>query len=317
MKKIIKLIKQAKTIALFSHENPDPDTVGSTLALKLILEKLGKKVSIFCDHEKNDNYMFLNGYEQYNLSENMNYELFIAVDVADSAMLAKYEQMFLTHENTIRLDHHISGKNYAKNNLMMPYSACSILIYYLSKKLRVKIDSDIATRLYFGICGDTGIFRNNNTDSETFLVCSELLKYGAEPRRVYAEFFDKKTVPWIKLTSSALLNAKIDDKNKFVIMSVAKSDYENFGAKASENIGNLPHSYLNAGYKIAGILKERDDGIHCSLRSKYEYDCSKIAEKFDGGGHKNASGCKFDTDLATAEKQLASEIKKYLKTIGE
>ena len=317
MRTILKLIKQAKTIALFSHENPDPDTIGSTLALKSALEILGKKVAVFCDHELNQNYCFLPGYEDYNKSEGQDFDLLIAVDVANSTMLAKYEDLFLNHNNTIRLDHHVSGNDFARYNLMKNYSACAILIYFLIKKLKVKFNTDIATKIYFGICGDTGIFRNNNTDSLTFKVCANLLSKGAEFRKVYTEFFDKKTVPWIKLTSSALLGANIDDENKFVIMSVSKSDYEKFGASETENIGNLPNSYLNAGYKIACILKEREDGIHCSLRSKFEYDCSCIAEKFCGGGHKNASGCKFDVGLKEAEKQLAEEIKKYLKEKGE
>lgn len=317
MRTVLKLIKQAKTIALFSHENPDPDTIGSTLALKSALEILGKKVAVFCDHELNQNYGFLSGYEEYNKCEGQDFDLLIAVDVANSTMLAKYEELFLNHNNTIRLDHHVSGNDFARYNLMKNYSACAILIYFLIKKLKVKLNSDIATKIYFGICGDTGIFRNNNTDSLTFKVCANLLSKGAEFRKVYTEFFDKKTVPWIKLTSSALLGANIDDENKFVIMSVSKSDYEKFGASETENIGNLPNSYLNAGYKIACILKEREDGIHCSLRSKFEYDCSCIAEKFGGGGHKNASGCKFDVGLKEAEKQLAEEIKKYLKEKGE
>lgn len=312
MKNVLKKIKQAKNIALFSHENPDPDTIGSTIALKRALEKTGKKVSIFCDSETNNNYGFLPDYAEYNKSEDEEFDLLIAVDVASSYMLAKYEELFLKHNNTIRLDHHMSGSNYAKINLMEPYSACAILIYFLAKKLKVKLDSSIATPLYFGICGDTGIFRNNNTDSLTFSVCADLLDKGAEIRKVYSEFFDKKTVPWIKLTSNALLFADIDDENKFVIMTVTKEDYEKFGAKETENIGNLPNSYLNAGYKIACILKEREDGIHCSLRSKFEYDCSCIAEKFGGGGHKNASGCKFDTSMKQAQKELASEIIKYL-----
>ena len=44
MKKAIKLIKKAKTIALFSHSSPDPDTIGSTIALYLALQKMGKTV---------------------------------------------------------------------------------------------------------------------------------------------------------------------------------------------------------------------------------------------------------------------------------
>lgn len=315
MKKIIKNLKKATKIALFSHSNPDPDTIGSTLALYSALKQLGKEVDLFCDAEINENYSFLEDYKLYNskLKENMDYDLYVAVDIASESMFTELADFFVAQENTIRLDHHISGSNYAKINYVKTESACAIVVYDLLKKMRFKITSKIATCLYFAICGDTGIFRNNNTDSTTFKVCSELLSQGAEIRKVYNEFFDKKTVPYIKLTSNILLNAKLNDKVKYAILKVTAKDYEDFGANENENVSNLPHSYLNAGYKVAVILKEREDGIHCSLRSKFEIDCSKIAEKFGGGGHKNAAGCLIEETIDKAEKLIEKEIKNYLE----
>lgn len=315
MKKIIKSIKKAKKIALFSHSNPDPDTIGSTLALYSALVQMGKEVDLFCDAEYNENYNFLEDYKLYNssLKDNMDYELYIAVDIASESMFTGFAEFFVSNENTIRLDHHISGSNYAKINYVKPESACAIVVYELLRKMRLKINSKIATCLYFAICGDTGIFRNNNTDSTTFKVCSKLLEYGAEIRKVYNEFFDKKTVPYIKLQSNILLNAKLNDKVKYAILRATAKDYETFGANENENVSNLPHMYLNAGYKVAVILKEREDGIHCSFRSKFEIDCSKIAEKFGGGGHKNAAGCLIEDSIEKAEKLVEKEIKNYLE----
>ena len=320
MKKYLKILKKAQRIALFSHTNPDPDTIGSTLALSSVLKALGKHVDLFCDAEKNENYSFLTGYDEYNTAQDVNfsvYDLLVAVDVANETMLGKFADLFKGNENTLRIDHHLSGDNYAKNNLMIPYSACAILIFEIAKNLKIKINSDMATKLYFAICGDTGIFRNNNTDSVTFETCAELFKAGAEYRKVYSEFFDKKTVPYVKLTSSTLLNADINEEHKFVIMTVTAKDYEKYNANLNENIGNLPHQYLNCGYKIAVILKEKEDGIHCSFRSKFEYDCTKIAEIFGGGGHKNASGCKIEKDMSSAKKDVETEIIKYLKAYLE
>ncbi len=320
MKTTIKLLKSAKNIALVSHANPDPDTIGSTIALYDILSQMGKKVELFCDTDKNDNYAFLTAYNSYKfgvIDSFKAFDLVVAVDVASESMLGGLAQPFLAHENTLRIDHHASGIDYAKHNLMIPYSACAVLIFNLSKKLKVKISKDTATALYFAICGDTGIFKNNNTDSVTFRVCAELFEAGAEFRKVYSEFFEKKTVPYIKLTSNTLLNASLNNEFGYAILSVSDDDYQKFNASKDENIGNLPHSYLNCGYKIAVILKEKEDGIHCSLRSKFEYDCSKIAETFGGGGHKNASGCKIEASLDEAKLKIENAIKQYLNTQQE
>lgn len=313
MHTIINLIKKSKNIAIFSHKTPDPDAIGSALALRLALLKLGKNVGLFCDGEIYGNFGFLEGFEEYNTKDLTGFDLYISVDVASSGLLGGFEETFCKFSNTIKIDHHGSGSRFAKHELVRLESACAIVVYELLKALKVKITKEQATCLYFGICGDTGIFRNNNTDSKTFLVCSELLEKQADIRKVYSEFFDKRTIENLYLTSNAIMGAVVNDEYKFVIMRVSTYDFERFGANENESIGNLPNMFLNCGYKIGVILKQKMDGIHCSFRSKFEYDVSKIAEKFGGGGHKNASGCLIIDSMSNAEKSVEKEIINYLK----
>ena len=318
MKGLIKLIKKAKKIALFSHTNPDPDTIGSVLALGLGLEKIGKDVSLFCDTDDGEKYAFLGYYDRYNTNDiDENFDLMIAVDVPTIEKLGKFAEKFLSHDNNAKLDHHKTCEDYAKLNIMIPYSACAILVYELLKKLKVKIDSDIATFLYFAICGDTGLFKYNNTDSKTFLVASKLLEFGARIRDVYENFFDKFSVPDVMLKAKVTLDAKLYDELGYAIMIVKRSDFEKYGVKNGNMLRNLPHTFLNCGYKMAAILREEDDGIHCSLRSKFEYDCNEVAVKFGGGGHKNAAGLTIQKPINEACKMIELEIKKYLSQMEE
>ena len=46
---IARMLREAQTIAICSHVNPDGDTLGSAAAMRLALKKLGKTVSLFCD----------------------------------------------------------------------------------------------------------------------------------------------------------------------------------------------------------------------------------------------------------------------------
>lgn len=314
MEKYLKILKSAKTVALFAHVSPDPDTIGSVLALAEILEKMGKKVHMFSPDFLPENYYFIEKTNEFK-DEPETYDLLVAVDVSSYNRLGRFEDYFRAHPNTLRIDHHVVAEGIDSVNKVFPYSACAIGIFEIAKKLKVKLSPSIATELYFGICGDTGIFKNNNTDSQTFEVCAQLLKAGAEPRKVYSEFFEKKTIPYIHLSSHILLNAKINKKLGYAVMTVSVDDYNKYGAALEENVSGLPHSYLNAGCKIAVILKEKEDGIHCSFRSKYEYDVAAIAEKFEGGGHKNASGARVPGTLKGVATKVEKEIKEYLKNI--
>ena len=316
MKKILKKLKHAKKIALFSHLSADPDTIGSTLALYYALKSLKKEVSCFCDDDTLEKFDFLDATKIYNIDDiNSDFDLFVAIDIANADRLGKFEEIFSKNKN-MRIDHHKSGDNFAELNFMKPHSACSVLIFEILKKLKVKITKEIATLLYFGICGDTGGFRYNNTDALTFGVCEKLLNFGADIRRVYNEFFDKKTTPVLKLTSYVLMNAQTNEDIGYAILKLSKDDYQKFGVDETEYVGNLPNLYLNCGYKIAFIVKEKSDGIRVSLRSKYNYDCSLIAEQFGGGGHRNASGINFenksfDEVLTLVENAVAEFIKNF------
>ena len=316
MQTLVKLLKKVKNIAIFSHKSPDPDAIGSALAFRHALLKMGKKVALFCDDDMTGNYGFLEGFDEYNKAELSGFDLYISIDVASGSLLGKYEEEFSKFENTFKIDHHSMGNNFAKHNIVKSYSACAILIFELIKALKIKITEKIATCLYLGICGDTGIFKNNNTDSKTFSVCAELFDAGADFKTVYAEFFEKRTLANLYLTSNAIMSAYVSDDGEFSVMTVSTDDYDRFGANDNEHIGNLPHSFLNCGQKISAILKQKNDGIHCSFRSKFEFDVSKIAEQFGGGGHKNASGCLIIDSLSNAEKLVIDAIKNYLKENG-
>jgi len=319
MNKILKQLKKSKKIALFSHISADPDTIGSTMALCLALKAMGKEVYAFCDDENLEKFEFLDILKYYNQTENFDdFDLFVAVDIASIDRLGKYQFLFEQNNNTIRIDHHKSGEDFAKLNLMVPYGACGVLIYEIITKLKQKITPQIATLLYFAICGDTGGFRFNNTDAKIFGACEKLLNAGADIKRVYAEFFDKKSLPVLRLTSDAILNVETNDDMKFALLKIDKKKYQTFGVDESEYVGNLPNMLLNCGYKIACILKEKSDGIRVSLRSKFEYDCSLIAEKFGGGGHKNASGINFeDKTLDEVELLIKNAIIEFLDNYND
>ncbi len=52
-------LRAAKTVAIVSHRDPDPDTIGSAIALGLALETLGKRVTLHCADPVPDGARFL------------------------------------------------------------------------------------------------------------------------------------------------------------------------------------------------------------------------------------------------------------------
>ena len=59
-------IAESNSILLISHHNPDPDTIGSTLALGFYIEALGKATDYFCIDEISSNFSFIKGTTKFN-----------------------------------------------------------------------------------------------------------------------------------------------------------------------------------------------------------------------------------------------------------
>ena len=66
----IKAIDKSNSICIISHQNPDGDTCGSSLALYRALKLYGKtQVGIFCDSDFRESLKVLDGIDEYNKCE--------------------------------------------------------------------------------------------------------------------------------------------------------------------------------------------------------------------------------------------------------
>ena len=78
-------LRAADSICICGHVNPDGDTIGSMLAMRLALQSMGKRVRVFLQDKVPDNLMFLPGAEEirYPRENGEEYDLFLSVDVSD------------------------------------------------------------------------------------------------------------------------------------------------------------------------------------------------------------------------------------------
>lgn len=186
------ILRSKNRIALFAHTNPDGDSIGACIALKLILERLGKTAAVFCDSELSN---VLASFEQTkNISKVFcgKYDLLVAVDCSDIYRLGEFSGLYASFDETLTIDHH-GDEFFSKNNCVYKEASTCSIIYRIAKALDVSFDSELATYLYMGLCTDTGNFAHSNTDSDSFYIAGDLCKYGADIGRVYGAF----SVIWV------------------------------------------------------------------------------------------------------------------------
>lgn len=294
MKEMLKIIKKSSNVAIIGHTSPDADCLGGVYALNLILEDLGKKCDVYVDTTKISNNLQI----IFNLDENYNkdiiledYDTIIAVDVASIGLLGKYGPAFIKHSNTIAIDHHSNRDLSAKSVFIdITKSSCCEIIYDLAIKLNAKITPQIANFLFAGLIGDTNCFLNDNTNKNSHFVAGELYSYGANTKDIIFWLRKYNNLNSINLKRLVYENMTIKNRVGYVVIT-SKMQKE----ADTDETGDVVNEILNINDNLfAFVIKQKEKNTYSvSLRCKQGYDVSIIASKFDGGGHKQASGMSF------------------------
>lgn len=320
--KIKNEIDKAKHILLHCHPSPDPDSLGSTLALKLALEQIGKKVTLIKgDSNIPRSFVFpaietvvQKNYFEIDLKD---FDLFLILDSGSIDMVSREgEVIFPEHLMTIVIDHHASNIGYGKINLIdVNYSSTAELVYNLLKNFNIKIDHDIALNLFMGMYTDTGAFRYGVNPEKTLQVASELAKLAPDYQKTISAMENNNRKESLIFESLALSSLKMYFEDRIALASVGNADI----VKNNFSDDDIFTGYISnkiksiAGVQVAGTLIEKDVNIvKVSFRSKdaVNFDVSKLAVQLGGGGHKAAAGVVLKMSLTEA-------IDKVVKTIKE
>lgn len=316
------LIINSKRIGLSFHTSPDGDAIGSTLALLNALRYLNKDAYVISKDILPDNLSFLRFSEEINgetLKPDENTDLVIILDCGNvdriSADLSEYKG------KVINLDHHISNENYGDINYVDAEAAATCeLSYLLAKELgidfTVKNDDNIqiGNAVYCGLVTDSGSFRHSNVTKRTHVIASELIELGVNNSWVYSSLFDNKPFNKVKLMGCVLSNIELALDNKVAVLQIPQSLLEEFDLLNTDTSDIISIGLGIKGVEVSMLLKEVEDAVKVSLRSKNEVDVRKVAEIYGGGGHIKAAGLKMlNIGLEEAREKLLNTLKEEMK----
>ena len=307
-------------ILVASHENPDGDTIGSACALYLFLKKLGKDVKLGCRDEVPYFLDFLPASREFiKLPTEEEFDLCIVVDAANKGRLG----VPVRAKQFMRIDHHKGGEFYGEQDLIdADAPATGAVVYYLLSNWREDlIDSDIATCIYTALATDTSFFTNSATDKGALKLASLLVeRYNIDPHWVAVNVNERNPLRRLKLLSRVLDTLELHLGGKVATMYVLKGWMEELGAKYEDTEGFVKYGRGVDGVDVAVFIIEKpEEGVwKISLRSKDKTDVSAVCERFGGGGHRYAAGCKIphSKSLEEVKGELLREIEKQMLLQG-
>ncbi|KUO52278.1 MAG: hypothetical protein APF76_04380 [Desulfitibacter sp. BRH_c19] len=315
-------VKQAiinsSELVIVSHEYPDGDSIGSSIALSKGLLKLGKVVKTIIDSDVPRDYQFLAGAKDFRKPKDIEVHsdsTVIFLDCADEtragALIDSYREKCLL---SINIDHHTGNTNFADVNYIdVKASSTGEIIYDLLDLLGVEIDEDIANALYISMVTDTGSFRFDNTTAKTFAISSHLIKVGVNLSAIRINLWENKTYNSINLLVDVLSTMKFACNRKVAYITVTREIMERWKGNHGELESFVSYPKSVQGIEVAMIFKEINmNEIKVSFRAKNNIDVQSIASAFGGGGHKKAAGCTINTELAIAIKNVIDYLEKKL-----
>ena len=311
---ILEEIKKAESIVILTHENPDGDAVGSSIAMYLGLKELGKTPDIIIP-EFPRAFENLPGIENIKKESDIeNYDLAIALDTASIKMLNGYSKYFEDAKTKIVIDHHSSNTMFGDYNYVDQDSpACAQLLLVLFNYFNIEVSKEIGTAILAGIITDTGGFRYDGVTAETFELVAALCKKGVKVSKVYQKVFASTSKSKFFLHRIALDRLELLENEKIAFTYITKNDENSVGAENGDYDGIVEQGRDIEGVEISIFLRETEKGIKASLRSKDYVNVSELCRIFGGGGHIRAAGCTIPGTIEQVKTQILNQARAMLK----
>ncbi|HYH85257.1 MAG TPA: bifunctional oligoribonuclease/PAP phosphatase NrnA [Pyrinomonadaceae bacterium] len=307
LSQVVELIESKRRFAITSHIRPDGDSLGSSLGLYWLLGALGKEAELIMRDPVPHAYQKLPGTEFVRVTPAVDRE-YDAVFVIECSDITRPGLIDLDKQLVVNIDHHSTTALFGDINWIdSTASAVGEMIYNLCKALGVRVTREIAECVYTALITDTGSFHYSNTSERTFKVASELVRAGVKPAKVSQAVF--ANYPWskIELLGEVLTTLKRDSTGRVAWLAQTLDMQERAHASDEDGDGFVNYPMSCGDVEACAFFKETAPGVYrVSLRSKCDVNVARIAERFGGGGHRNAAGCTFEGTIEDAERQLVS-----------
>ena len=210
---VAEAIRTGDRFLLVTHENADGDALGSILAAKLALERLGKDVVMFLGGDTGipQEYAFMPLDDlRRELPADASGRTLVALDCASAQRTGLDEETLRSAPVSVNVDHHHDNTRFAQVNLILPEaSSTGEIVRDLLRELGVELTPEIAEALYVAVVTDTGRFQYTNTTPKALRIAAELVEAarrsaGPDEATVIAAAFTGRPIEELRALARAV-----------------------------------------------------------------------------------------------------------------
>lgn len=314
-------IKQAARIVLTTHTGPDADGLGAEIGLARLLLDTGFDCAILNQDRTPEKYDFfakdkgILSVEEGTEVEQFAGALVISVDNSEIRRIGDVAKLLENdNENLVILDHHDgSNPDFISTFQDAECGSSCELVARLYRHLNRPFSKEVAMALYAGIIADTGHFRFSKTSPETHRAVADLIESGAKPEYVAEMLYNSSPVERLEARAHLYESLAFNESRTIAYATLHHENIEDLGLSFGL-LGGVINEFLEpAQIKAAVVFSEKEpDVTRISIRTKAKYDALPAANKFGGGGHKNACGCSISVPLDRAIAEFIPVLERAL-----
>ncbi len=316
------LIEAATSIVVIQAENPDGDSVGSSVALEEILSDLGKKVQMYCPVDIPKYLRYIKGWDRVQSDFNVHADLAIIVDTSADVLISKVLETpgvrhFLESHPVLVLDHHITASTLSFDHTLVSQDvvATGELIYNLASMSKWAISPQAAENMLIAIMSDSLGLTTQNTTADTFQVATELIRLGASNAAIEARRreFMKKSPEILAYKGELIGRIEYLLEGKLALVHIPWSDIAEYSDQYNPSMLVLDEMRLVEGVQVTCAIKTYPDGkVTGKLRCNTPV-ADVIAGFFGGGGHAYAAGFRAYDSYDAIVKELVDATDKAVR----
>lgn len=306
---VIQAVNAYNTVIIHRHTNPDGDALGSQIGLKWLIQDNYPDKKVYIVGDGAGRYGFMDGSVMDEIGDEI-YQgaLAFVLDCGASHLIS--DERYKLAEKTIRLDHHIFAENINDIEVVdTSYESCCGLVAELAVEAGWKFTQNSAKALYTGMVTDSGRFRYDCVNANTFRLASELMKTKFDTNEIYKNLYADEYF-YVKLRAQFVLKIQFTDHRVAYIYTTK----EELGSYSADTF-TISRGMVNTMADLKGVdtwvnFTETEDKVLVEIRSN-KYNINPIAVKYGGGGHEKASGA------SVADRETAMRLLEDLNALDE
>ena len=352
MTNIHTFIQPAQHVVLLTHQSPDGDAMGSSLAMYHYIKSLGKEAHVIVPNAFPEFLAWMPGADSVLLYDSQKAQADTYLEAADLVICTDFnapsrigalgDKMLSLTCPKVMIDHHLHPSDFADFIVSVPEASSTCELVYevlmnsqdplakrpLSNSEASNTQRSIAQCLYTGLMTDTGNFSYNSNRPQIYPMIATLIEAGVDKDAIYNAVFNQYSVDRMKLVGYCLYQKMrvFPEHHAALIYLNRKELYRfNFQKGDAEGIVNMPLQSKDIHYSIfmredkaTPDEMEKNGGIKTKIKLSFRSQGDRpvnvfASEVFNGGGHANAAGGEYYGTLAEAVQLFLDNYAKYFK----